>query len=150
MRQYFLNIWKGLGTIFIGMKITIKYFFEKPCTLQYPDETKELPDGYRGILYCNIDDCIGCKACERACPVSCIVIETQKSETDLGTTTNGMKKRFDVPIFDIDLSKCMWCNLCTEVCPTGCLHMLKEYTDIWARRGDMVYHFGTAAQVEDR
>jgi len=94
MREYFGNIYSALFTIWTGMKITFRHLFRDKVTIQYPEVRPILPERERNRLYVNMDDCIGCLQCERACPVSCISIETIKStpDEDLGKTSNGKKK----------------------------------------------------------
>ena len=58
--DYFKNIWGALSTTVAGMKITGRYFFQKPVTIQYPDEQMPIPDRYRGIHYLEQDKCIEC------------------------------------------------------------------------------------------
>jgi NADH-quinone oxidoreductase subunit I len=82
MREYFSNIWQGFTTPLTGMRLTWKQLFRPSVTLQYPDEKWELPPNSRMQLFVNMDDCIGCAQCERACPVRCITIETIKAITD--------------------------------------------------------------------
>ncbi len=82
MDKYIRNIYKGVYTVLVGMRITIRQFFEPNVTHQYPYEhdfekkqnVREIPKGYRGQLYNRIEDCIGCKKCELICPVDCITI----------------------------------------------------------------------------
>ena len=57
--------------------------FASPYTVQYPDRTPvrvqdTLPFRYRGILDVDLEICTGCLACERACPIDCIVIVCEK------------------------------------------------------------------------
>jgi NADH-quinone oxidoreductase subunit I len=105
------------------------YFLQPPglVTIQYPQEKIPTPDVGRYKLFLEIDDCIGCDQCARVCPVDCITIEKVKSVDVIGTTSDGTKKRFYLPVFDIDLAKCCFCGLCTVVCPTECLIMTDEY-----------------------
>ena len=86
MDKYIRNIYKGIYTVLVGMRITIRQFFEPNVTHQYPYEhdfekkqnVREIPKGYRGQLYNRIEDCIGCKKCEMICPVDCITIKGDK------------------------------------------------------------------------
>jgi NADH-quinone oxidoreductase chain I len=116
VHQYFHNIVNSLITIPLGMSVTIKYFFTKPVTLQYPDEKPDVPDGFRGIHEYDVDRCIICNMCARECPISCINLEQEGK---------GKEKR--LLKFEIDYSKCLFCNLCCEVCPKDCLIMGKKY-----------------------
>jgi len=52
----------------VGMKITFGHMFQKKVTIQYPDERHFIPDRARNRLYVNMDDCIGCDQCSKACP----------------------------------------------------------------------------------
>lgn len=143
MREYFQNIWTALITVMIGMKVTAAHLFKPAVTLQYPDERWEMPERARNQLFNNIDDCIGCDKCARACPVDCIYITTEKAtpDEDLGETSNGTKKRLKLLQFDIDMSLCCYCGLCTYPCPTECLTMTPRYESSVYNRESLVYHF---------
>ncbi|MCF8259367.1 MAG: NADH-quinone oxidoreductase subunit I [Melioribacteraceae bacterium] len=150
MRQYLKNTWDGLFTVLVGMKITFKHLFTKSVTIQYPDVKVDLPERVRNRLYVNMDDCIGCDQCARACPVSCIEIETVKSmpAEDLGKTSNGKKKALWVTKFDIDIAKCCYCQLCVFPCPTECIYMTDVYEFSEFERKDLVYNYATLTSVE--
>ena len=95
----------------------------KPYTVQYPDRMPirvqdTLPFRYRGILEVDLEICTGCLACERACPIDCIVIEVEKDK---------QTKQMVMSHFDIDMAKCMYCGLCSEPCPTGSIHHTTEF-----------------------
>ncbi len=135
--------WTTFKSIFTGMGVTMRHLFGPSVTLQYPDEKMELPKGARAKLYVNIDDCIGCNLCARACPVNCIDIETvaATSDVDLGKTSTGNPKRFWLTRFNIDMAKCMYCDLCVYPCPTDCIYMVPEYEYSEFDRSGLVYHF---------
>lgn len=123
MAGYFTNIRETVATIFEGMAITASHFVRKPFTIQYPDRIDipiqdQLPFRYRGILDVDLEICTGCLACERACPIDCIVIEAKK---------NKQTKEMVIERFDIDIAKCMYCGLCSEPCPTGSIHHTPEF-----------------------
>jgi NADH-quinone oxidoreductase subunit I len=150
MKEYFQNIWYGLFTVFVGMKVTFKHLFVPSVTIQYPDVKLKLPERERNRLYVNMDDCIGCDQCSRACPVSCISIETVKSVPgeDLGKTSNGKKKALWVTKFDIDIAKCCFCQLCVFPCPTECIYMTDVYEFSEYERNKLVYNFVTLTPSE--
>ncbi len=150
MKQYLLNIWNGLVPVFIGMKVTLKHLFVPSVTIQYPDVKLKLPERERNRLYVNMDDCIGCDQCARACPVDCISIETVKSlpTEDLGKTSNGKKKALWVTKFDIDIAKCCYCQLCVFPCPTECIYMTDVYEFSEFERRDLLYDFVTLTPEE--
>ncbi|MCX6148922.1 MAG: NADH-quinone oxidoreductase subunit I [Ignavibacteriales bacterium] len=150
MKEYFKNTWFGLWTAFVGMKITFKHLFVPAVTIQYPDVKVQMPERARNRLYVNMDDCIGCDQCSRACPVDCITIETVKSVPgdDLGITSNGKKKALWVTQFDIDIAKCCYCALCVYPCPTDCIYMTDVYEFSEYERDNFIYHFSTLTKEE--
>ena len=122
-KSYLRNISDTCWTIFDGMAVTMSHVFRTPVTIQYPDRMPvrvqdQLPFRYRGILEVDLEICTGCLACERACPIDCIVIEAKK---DMKT------KEMILSRFDIDMAKCMYCGLCSEPCPTGSIHHTPEF-----------------------
>ena len=150
MGRYFKNIWEGVVTVLIGMRITWRHLFTPAVTIQYPDVKLKLPERARNRLYVNMDDCIGCDQCSMACPVNCITIETLKStpDVDLGLTSVGTKKRLYVPRFDIDIAKCCYCGLCVYPCPTECIKMTDVYEFSEYERGNLNYNFSVMAHAE--
>ncbi len=154
MKQYLLDTYTALKTAAIGMKITFRHMFIPSVTIQYPDVKVPLPERSRNRLFVNIDDCIGCDQCAKACPVSCINIDTVKSiPTDtMGTTSNGKKKLLWVTKFEIDIAKCCYCSLCVYPCPTECIYMTDIYEFTEFERSDLVFNFAnlTKAEVEEK
>ena len=120
---YFANIKDAVTSIFEGMSVTFSHLVRKPYTVQYPDRMPmkiedTLPFRYRGILEVDLEICTGCLACERACPIDCIVIDAVKDKETRAMMLNR---------FDIDIAKCMYCGLCSEVCPTGSIHHTSQF-----------------------
>lgn len=148
--RYFRNVGKGIWTVLIGMKITMKHLFTPAVTIQYPDARMAIPERGRNRLYVNMDDCIGCKQCEMACPVDCIKIETAKAlpTEDLGVTSTGQKKRLWVTQFDIDIAKCCYCGLCVPPCPTECIYMTNVYEFSEYDRKNLLYNYITLTPEE--
>jgi len=146
MKQYFKNIYSSIATILIGMGITLKHVFYKSVTIQYPEQKLQLPERERNRLFVNMDDCIGCDQCAKACPVSCIDIETIKAVPGdivgkTGLTSQGKKKALFVPKFTIDLAKCCYCQLCVFPCPTECIYMTEVYEFSSFKRDELLYEF---------
>ncbi|MDG5767844.1 NADH-quinone oxidoreductase subunit I [Balneolales bacterium ANBcel1] len=139
-------------TIFTGMGITWGHLFRRSVTVQYPEVRDVLPQRVRLKLDVNMDDCIGCRLCERACPVECITIGTIKStdDDDLGETSTGHKKKLWVNEFDIDMAKCCYCELCVHPCPTDCITMVEDYEYSSYDRNDLIFSFSdmTPEQIE--
>ncbi len=148
MGRYFADIGRGLGTAFKGLSIVMRHIARRKVTRQYPELKNEyiLPERARNRLYVNMDDCIGCDKCARACPVDCITIDTVKAipGEDLGITTmNTKKKALWVTKFDIDMAKCCYCSLCVWPCPTECIVMTEVFEFAEHKRENFIYHYAT-------
>lgn len=146
VKGYFHNIYENLRTIAIGMKITIKYCFQKTVTVRYPEQRLSFAPRYRGIHEFEADKCIACDMCAKACPVDCIYIDKsapRKIDKKTGKAAGGELLRFA-----IDYSKCLFCALCTEPCPTVCIHMGKLHDLSSYSRKDVVVEFTELAKQE--
>jgi len=157
MKQYFKNIYEAIATILIGMGVTWRHLFTRAVTIQYPHVKRTLPERTRMQLFVEMDDCIGCMQCQRACPVDCIDITTIRAgkEEDLGETSNGQKKKLHVTQFKIDLAKCCYCSDCVFPCPTGAIHMTPDYEFITYDRSSLLVNFSSftaeeKAELEER
>ena len=175
MSEYINNIIYGVKSFITGMSLTLKHFRNKKdlvATLQYPHEKWPLPErniGFdpseyntiRSRLHVDIDDCIGCLQCERACPVDCIKIDTIKpakgNDFDCGITSNDTRKKMIVPRFTIDMSECMYCDLCVHPCPEECIYMVGgpndskheiDYEFSQFERHGLVFEFATATDQD--
>ncbi len=146
MKSYFKNIYQTLSSIMAGMKITFSHIPQKSVTIQYPEQRLQLPERERNRIFVNMDDCIGCDQCAKACPVSCIEIETFKAVPGdivgkTGVTSNGKKKALFVPKFTIDFAKCCFCQLCVFPCPTDCIYMTDVFEYSVFKRDGLIYEF---------
>ena len=157
MKVYFKNIYQAISSILIGMSITFRHMFQKKVTIMYPEQKLQLPERERNRLFVNMDDCIGCDQCAKACPVSCIEIETIKAVPGdivgkTGTTSQGKKKALFVPKFTIDFAKCCYCQLCVFPCPTECIYMTDVFEFSTFTRDGLLYDFTdmTPEQAEEK
>ena len=94
---------------------------KKPiATIQYPDETREYPNRYRGRhrLTTHKDGAIKCTACylcATACPANCIYIEAAEHD-------NPDVEKFPER-YEIDTLLCVYCGFCVEACPVDAIRM---------------------------
>lgn len=105
-----------LRELVIGMALTLKYFFKKPVTINYPYEKGPISPRFRGEhalrRYPNGEErCIACKLCEAICPAQAITIEAEERADGSRRTTR----------YDIDMTKCIYCGLCQEACPVDAI-----------------------------
>ncbi len=124
MKNPFTEIYVGLKSLFIGLRITIGQFLSPTVTVHYPHETLPIPPRFRGHIELVRDPstgravCFACKLCERACPSDCISVEGVKLE--------GAKKR-SVSSYKLDFTKCSLCGSCVEACRDGAIRFSREY-----------------------
>jgi NADH-quinone oxidoreductase subunit I len=122
-----------LWDILLGLHLTLKKFFSKNSTIQYPLEKTPKSSRFRGLhalrRYKNGEErCIGCKLCESVCPSLAITIK-------VGTTPQG-KRCADK--YEIDLFKCVYCGLCEEACPVDAIVETDIHEYHFAKRGDNI------------
>ena len=92
-----------------GFAVTLKAFFRKKVTIQYPEVKTPLSPRFRGKLallkYDNGEErCIACKLCSAVCPAQAITIESEERDDGSRRTTK----------FEIDAFKCIYCGFCEE------------------------------------
>ena len=141
---YFREIGDTVRTVFVGMKITLRYCFQKPVTVNYPEQRLSFAPRYRGIHEFELNKCIACDLCAKACPVDCIYIDKtgpRRIDKVSGLVDESDSKNGQLVRFAIDYSKCLFCALCTEPCPTLCIHMGKLHDLSGYSRGDVVVEF---------
>ncbi len=105
-----------LSELVSGMALTLRYFFRKKVTVNYPYEKGPLSARFRGEhalrRYPNGEErCIACKLCEAICPAQAITIEAEPRDDGSRRTTR----------YDIDMVKCIYCGLCQEACPVDAI-----------------------------
>lgn len=105
-----------LKEILIGHALTLRYFFKRKVTINYPYEKGPISPRFRGEhalrRYPNGEErCIACKLCEAICPAQAITIESEERFDGSRRTTR----------YDIDMIKCIYCGLCQEACPVDAI-----------------------------
>lgn len=117
-----------------GLAITLRYYFRKKVTIQYPEEEVPSSFRFRGMLglrrYPNGEErCIACKLCEAVCPACAITIEAGPREADGSRRTT---------LYDIDAFKCINCGFCEEACPVDAIVLTPEMHYAIKERGDNI------------
>lgn len=87
----------------------LKNLFRKPVTKAYPAEPVQYPEGSRGHIVINIDQCISCSLCALSCPSGAIKVD-RKART-----------------WQINRMDCIQCGYCTLKCPKKCLSIVPGY-----------------------
>jgi NADH-quinone oxidoreductase subunit I len=106
----------GQGLI-TGLGITLKHFFKKKITEQYPEERPIFPARFKGSFTLIVPKCISCGLCVNACPNHVVIIESVKDE-------NNKKK---LTGYKMMAERCLYCGFCVEACPTKALLWNHDY-----------------------
>uniref|UniRef100_A0A7C4AGX4 NADH-quinone oxidoreductase subunit I n=1 Tax=Fundidesulfovibrio putealis TaxID=270496 RepID=A0A7C4AGX4_9BACT len=136
MIAYIKEIVSGTWSLFVGLGITIKYFFQPVVTLQYPHETVPMTPRFRGHIELVEDEqrggnkCIVCNACQKTCPSNCISL--------LGEKREGVKQKV-LTKYELNFTTCSLCGLCVEVCPTAAITFSKDYNLVGLKGEEFVF-----------
>jgi len=137
-----LSLWERLylPAIIGGFKVTLRHFFKKKVTMQYPEEKWVVPPGYRGAPYLVKDQegrtkCVSCQLCEFVCPPKAIKIIPPGSPgvPEAGNVEKAPKE------FEINMLRCIFCGFCQEVCPEEAIFLMKDYSLSGTSRAEMIY-----------
>ena len=132
LRKFLSNVVPLWGLV-KGLNITLAATIRgKKVTVKYPEEKIPVANGFRGkheLLESPTGEqlCICCNQCVAICPIDCIELKSQKSESET-------RKR-DLLEYNVDLTKCLFCRLCQEVCPEFCVILGKNYEYSDTERG---------------
>lgn len=113
------HLLRGFSRFVLG---SIGFKTKKPwaATIQYPDESREYSERYRGRHRLTLYDsgavkCTACFLCATACPANCIYIEpAEHDDKDI----EKFPKRYE-----IDTLLCVYCGYCVEACPVDAIRM---------------------------
>lgn len=121
-KNYIEGLLGGIKTLCVGLKTSMREFFTKKITEQYPEnrDTLQMFDRFRGSLTMphnedNEHKCIACGLCQMACPNDTINVVSEMVETEDG------KKKKQLVRYEYNLGCCMFCQLCTKACPHGAI-----------------------------
>ena len=110
-----------------GLSTTFRKLWEKPVTLEYPEQRPTIPEGYRGVPTL-VKDPEGqgemrfLSLCEFVCPPKAIASPRARS-----------RKKAIMPMlkapqeFDIDMLRCIYCGMCQEVCPEEAIWLQNRF-----------------------
>lgn len=107
----------GLGK---GLKYTVSQLSKEGVTYDYPNETINMPDRFRGIQKFYPEKCIVCNQCVNICPTDCI------SLTGINNPDPDKRGKI-IQTYNINFELCILCDLCTEVCPTEAIVMTNNF-----------------------
>ena len=117
-KMYLIAIVKGLF-------ITIKHFFRKKATIQYPEQVREMSPVYRGRHMLKRDEqgrenCTACGLCALSCPAEAITMKAAERRAD---EKHLYREEKYAEIYEINMLRCIFCGLCEEACPKDAIYL---------------------------
>jgi len=145
--RHLLHILKTftLWDLLKGLRLTLRNFFVKKVTVQYPEEKTPQSPRFRGLhalrRYPNGEErCIACKLCEAVCPALAITIESEERDDGTRRTTR----------YDIDLFKCIYCGFCEEACPVDAVVETRIFEYHMEENGERVFDKQKLLEIGDK
>jgi len=130
-----------LPAIVKGMFITLTHFFKKKATINYPEQTREFSQIYRGQHVLKRDDegrerCTACGLCAVACPaeaITMIAAERKPGEEHL------YREEKYAEVYEINMLRCIFCGDCEEVCPKEAIFLTDQIVQSEYERLPFIY-----------
>lgn len=111
-----------------GLAVTGKQAVSKRMTEKYPEEKPYLAECFRGGNFqLELDNCIACGLCVKACPNKAIEVISIKDE-------NGKKTLSE---YWVDRQYCLYCGFCVDACPKNALHFTMDFENAVYSRFDV-------------
>ena len=138
-KQYITSFFSGLRSLLVGMRTTLRVFFRKKTTEQYPEnrDTLKMFDRFRGQLVMKHNDrnehrCGACGICQMNCPNDSIRVVSETVEDEQG------KKKKVLVRYEYDLGSCLYCQLCVRSCPHDAIEFDTAFEHAVFTRGKLV------------
>jgi NADH-quinone oxidoreductase subunit I len=124
-----------------GMFITLRHFFMKKATIQYPEQKRAFPKVFRGLHVLNRDEegrerCTACGLCAVACPAEAITMEA--AERQPGEEHLYREEKYAAK-YEINMLRCIFCGLCEEACPKDAVYLSETVTPANYARAGFIY-----------
>ena len=124
-----------------GLRITLRHFFKKKVTIQYPEQKREFAPVFRGMHVLKRDEngaerCTACGLCAVACPAEAITMTA--AERKPGEEALYREEKY-ASVYEINMLRCIFCGLCEEACPKEAIFLTDRIVPYGLLRKGFVY-----------
>lgn len=136
----FRQAFQVISAIAQGMTLTMKHFFRKKVTFNYPNQKRHQSVRFRGIHRLQrhedgLERCVGCGLCSVVCPSNAIYLEAAENTPD-NRVSHG--ERY-ASLYQIDMLRCIFCGFCEEACPEDAVVLGPNWEAASTNRNDFIY-----------
>lgn len=130
-----------LPAIAQGLGITLKHFFGKKATINYPEEERPFSPVFRGLHILNRDEdgrenCTACGLCAVACPAEAITMEAAERKPE---EEHLYREEKYAAKYEINMLRCIFCGLCEEACPKDAIYLTETFAPANYHRKGFIY-----------
>lgn len=130
-----------LPAIAAGLGITLRHFFKKKATINFPEQKRPVPRVYRGLHILNRDEqgrerCTACGLCAVACPAEAITMEA--AERKPGEEHLYREEKYAVK-YEINMLRCIFCGFCEDACPKDAIYLETTFAPANYNRNNFIY-----------